>query len=355
MNRRFTFTRLGFAARLTVVCACLALVYATGSTALSQDAPPTGINENVPLPKIIGPWWTIAQNPDLGPLTGEGQVAANCSIWQAADGSWQLWSHLVGTKTPGEGRLIYRWQGAKLTDTDWTPMGIAIEADPGFGETLGGLQSPFVIKQKGEYLMVYGDWRHICLARSWDGKSFARQLNRDGMAGMFAEPDGARARDPMLLPIGNTFYLYYVAAVDGRAAVYCRTSTDLRRWSDRKKVLASGTPGSDNGSAAGPFVFSLPGDDAYYLFQTHASTGPSEYMTSVYWSRDPLDFGVDDDRKLVATLPTEVVRIFRHDGDYYILSLMSGMQGYKMASLEWALPDEPSEAGEGAEGSSQEP
>jgi len=326
---------MGFLERLTVIGVCCVLVFSTGSTAGAQDAPPDETAEKVLLPKIVGDWWTIGRNPDIGALTGERQVAANCAIWQAADGSWQLWSHLVGTKSPGNTRLLHRWQGEKLTDTNWQPMGIAMQADPGFGETLGGLMSPFVLKQQGEYLMVYGDFQHICLARSRDGKTFARQLNSDGMAGMFTEPDGGRAIDPMLLPIGDTYYLYYVVAAEGQTAVYCRTSTDLRSWSESTKVSSGGEPCSGGGAAAGPFVYSIPGDDAYYLFRTHSSLGPSEYMTSVYRSTDPLDFGVDSDEKLVTRLPTEVVRIFEHDGDYYILSLMSGMQGYKMARLEW--------------------
>ena len=338
MKRRSTFNPFGFAVVLTIVAA-LALNHATRSTEGAQNAIPAGNNENVLVPKVVGEWWTIARNPDLGPKTGEEQVAANFAIWQAEDDTWQLWAHLVGTKTLGKTRLFYRWQGEKLTDTDWNPLGIAMEADPGYGETPGGLQSPFVLKQKGEYLMVYGDWKHICLARSWDGKTFARQLNLDGMAGMFTQRDGGLARDPMLLPIGNTYYLYYVAAANDVAAVYCRTSTDLRTWSASKKVLAGGSPGSDGGSIAGPFVFSLPGEDAYYLFRTHTSLGDSEFATSVYRSTDPLDFGVDDDRHLLTTLPTEVVRVFDHEGDYYIVSLLPGMQGYQIARLKWVRHD----------------
>ncbi|PYV27847.1 MAG: hypothetical protein DMG27_02800 [Acidobacteria bacterium] len=58
---------------------------------------------------------------------------------------------LRDTAAPGKTRLFYRWQGAKLTDKDWQPMGIAMEADPGFGETEGGLQAPFVMKHNSEY------------------------------------------------------------------------------------------------------------------------------------------------------------------------------------------------------------
>lgn len=55
-------------------------------------------------------------------------------------------------------------------------MGIAMMADPNFGETEGGLQAPFVLKEKSNYYMFYGDFEHIALAKSMDGKTFARQL-----------------------------------------------------------------------------------------------------------------------------------------------------------------------------------
>jgi len=58
------------------------------------------------------------------------QQPVDFGIWQAADGSWQLWSCIRATSTPGKTRLFYRWQGKNLTDKDWTPMGIAMLADP---------------------------------------------------------------------------------------------------------------------------------------------------------------------------------------------------------------------------------
>ena len=83
---------MGFVARLTMIGVCCVLVLATGSTAGAQDAAPDETAEKVLLPKIVGDWWTIGRNPDIGALTGEGQVAANCAIWQAADGLFDTWS-----------------------------------------------------------------------------------------------------------------------------------------------------------------------------------------------------------------------------------------------------------------------
>ena len=81
------------------------------------------------MPQIDGEWWQIAGNPDLGPLTSEEQQPVDFSIWQAADGTWQLWSCIRHTKCGGKTRLFFRWEGNNLTDKDWRPIGIAMQAD----------------------------------------------------------------------------------------------------------------------------------------------------------------------------------------------------------------------------------
>jgi hypothetical protein len=73
-----------------------------------------------PAPRLAGPWWTIAGDPDLGPLTSPKQQPVDFGLWQAADGTWQLWFCIRGTKEPGKTRLFHRWEGAKLTDRDRT-------------------------------------------------------------------------------------------------------------------------------------------------------------------------------------------------------------------------------------------
>ena len=58
----------------------------------------SGAGENVPAPVIVGPWNTIATNPDLGPLTSEKQQPVDFGLWRAADGTWQLWSCVRSTR-----------------------------------------------------------------------------------------------------------------------------------------------------------------------------------------------------------------------------------------------------------------
>src|SRR5258705_1543401 len=139
------------------------------------------------MPVIQGDWWTVAGDPDLGSYTDPKQQPVDFAIWQAADGTWQLWSCIRGTKCGGKTRLFHRWEGKNLTDPNWEPMGIAMEARPDAGETAGGLQAPHVVKIGSLYHMLYGDWENICVATGENGKTFARRLNLNGKTGMFSE------------------------------------------------------------------------------------------------------------------------------------------------------------------------
>jgi hypothetical protein len=290
--------------------------------------------ETVLIPQIDGEWWQVAGDPDLGKYTTPKQQPVDFGIWQAADGTWQLWSCIRSTSAPGKTRVFYRWQGTSLTGTDWKPMGIAMEADPNFGETEGGLQAPYVVKEGSEYLMFYGDWEHIALAKSADGKTFARQLGPDGKSGMFTHGIGANTRDPMVLKIGETFHLYYTAYPERRGADYVRTSKDLKTWTPAKEVASGGSAGTGPGAAECPFVYFHKASNYYYLFRTqHYAEKP---QSSVYRSRNPLDFGVESDEYLVGTIPCAAPEIIEYDGHIYIAALLPNLKGIRIAKLKWA-------------------
>jgi len=219
------------------------------------------------VPRIDGDFWQIAGDPDLGKYTLPQQQPVDFGIWQAADGTWQLWSCIRFTAAPGKTRLLYRWQANRLTDRDWTPMGTAMMADPKFGETEGGLQAPFVLKEGSEYYMFYGNWEHIAKAKSEDGKTFARQLTSEGKSGMFGEGAGNNTRDPMVIKIGRLYYIYYTAYPDGHGYDFARTSKDLRHWSEHVKVAYGGSPGNAKYSAECPFVYYQKASGYYYLLR----------------------------------------------------------------------------------------
>ena len=285
------------------------------------------------IPQIDGPWWQVAGDPDLGELTDPEQQPVDFAVWQAADGTWQLWSCIRKTRCGGKTRLFHRWEGRKITDTDWKPMGIAMQADPKFGETPGGLQAPHVIKVDNVYYMFYGDWKHICLASSRDGKTFRRVLDDKGRPQLFTEDveTYANTRDPMVLPVGDTYYCYYCAFPHHKGAVYCRTSKDLRTWSKSTKVAFGGQAGTGPCQTECPHVVHRHG--WYYLF--HSQTYGVNAKGSVYRSKDPMNFGLDDDRFLVCTMPVATVEIFFDQGQEYIATLLPSLKGIRIARLKW--------------------
>lgn len=287
--------------------------------------------EPVLIPKISSEWWQVTGNPDLGKYTSEEQQPVDFGVWQAADGTWQLWSCIRKTKCGGNTRLFYRWQGNDLTNTDWEPMGIAMMADPNFGEHIGGMQAPYVITILDDYYMFYGDWEHICLAKGFDGKTFSRMLYPDNTAGMFSEGEGNNARDAMVIFHNGKYYCYYTAHPNRTGAIYCRTSTDLRQWSDSTRVSYGGSPGTEFWSAECPHV--VQHDGWFYLFRTHMYG--ENAITSVYRSKDPLDFGKDSDEYLVTQLQVAAPEIIKHNGKYYIAALMPSLQGIQIAEMSW--------------------
>lgn len=288
----------------------------------------------VPIPQIDGDFIQIAGDPDLGKYTSPKQQPVDFAIWQAADGTWQLWSCIRNTGLGGKTRLFYRWQANKLTDKDWTPMEIAMMADPNFGETEGGLQAPFVIKEGSEYFMFYGIWTHIAIAQSKDGKTFGRQLQQNGKSGIFSEGVDANTRDPMVLKIGNLYYIYYTAYLNDRGFVFARTSKDLLHWSDpAKKVAFGGSPGSGRYSSECPFVYYHRASGYYYLFRNQRYGQNAQF--AVYRSKDPLDFGLDNDRNLVETMPFAAPEIIESEGQTYIAVLLPSLKGIQIAKLKW--------------------
>jgi len=284
------------------------------------------------VPVIDGAWWIVAGNPDLGELDGgERQQPVDFAIWQAANGMWQLWSCIRGTKCGGKTRLLYRWQGKNLTDRDWEPMGIAMQADPKFGEQIGGLQAPYVLKINNLYHMFYGCWDAISLATSEDGITFNRKLNADGNSIIFSHEKGSNPRDPIVIRVGNLWLCYYTAFPNGKGYDYCRTSKDLKTWSEAKAVAFGGQAGTGGSSAECPFVvFRNP---YYYLFRTqHYADNP---QTSVYCSKDPMNFGINDDKYFICRLPVAAPEIILQGEQYYIAALLPNLKGIRIARLKW--------------------
>ncbi len=292
-------------------------------------------------PVIDGDWWEITSNPDLGGYTSPKQQPVDFAVWQAEDGTFQLWSCIRSTNSGGKTRLFYRWEGKSITDTSWTPMGIAMEADTTLGEEKSGLQAPFVLKENGRYFMFYGDWNRICLAESTDGKTFKRVVNDKGSPSLFT---GSlyNIRDPMVLKIDDTYYCYYCGhereddKLDHpKAAVFCRTSKDLKIWSDETIVSNGGSAQKGTnwfgGDCECPFV--VPIGSKYILFRNQVY-GESALNTQ-YCSGDPLNFGVDNDDFLIGQLPVAAPEIIKVRDQYYLVALKPGLNGMMAAKIKF--------------------
>lgn len=291
----------------------------------------------VDIPVIDGDWWQVAGNPDLGDYTTDKQEPVDFGVWRAADGTWQLWSCIRNTKCGGNSRLFYRWEGIKLTDSNWKPMGIAMEADVSLGETHGGLQAPYVIVVDGVYRMFYGDWNNICMATSEDGKNFKRMHIQDGRPALFSGPYN-NTRDPMVLPYGELYFCYYVGHnkdANPQSAVFCRISSDLLFWSEPIIAAHSGVAkkaGSWFGSDTEcPHVFRHNG--LYYLSRTQRYG--QDNLSTFYASPNPLAFGADDDRYRVGTLPIAAPEFIQYEGQDYVAALMPSLEGIRIAKLRW--------------------
>lgn len=201
-------------------------------------------------------------------------------------------------------------------------------------------QAPHVIVADGRYYMFYGGHNtelgecQICLATSDDGRLFERYRGQRGYSRVFVGP--GEARDPMVARIGELYYCYYCGHDKGRrkpCKVYCRTSADLYHWSDYREVSWGGhASGSHAWSAECPFVVLV--DGYYYLFRTSEYGPPAR--THVYRSRDPFDFGLDDDCKWVTTLRVAAPEIVQVGEQYYISSVEDRKGGVQLAKLKWA-------------------
>ncbi|GJM28937.1 MAG: hypothetical protein DHS20C17_15720 [Cyclobacteriaceae bacterium] len=310
--------------------------------------------QTVPVPKIDRNTWRIATNPDLGTYNTDRQQPVDFGIWQAADGTWQLWSCIRGSNFPGTSyttRFLYGWEGKSVTSENWAPQGIKWVADPSLGETPGGMQAPHVIKEDNYYYLFYGDWQRICLAKGHDGKSFERVLGGNGQPDLFSEHSyvnqfkhegnplfESHARDAMVIKRGSTYYCYYTSHItdpinDG--AAFVRTSVNMKDWSE--SVIVSHTPphagNSPRYSDECPHVVYLPEYGLFYLFVTQLYGKNSQ--TTVYASSNPLYFGVDDDSNKVCTLPIAAPEVVKSGDDYYIFYLTPELDGILGAKLEF--------------------
>jgi hypothetical protein len=138
----------------------------------------------------------------------------------------------------------------------------------------------------------------------------------------------------MVIKIGSVYRIYYTAYPNRHGADFVRTSKDLIHWSAATKVAYGGSGGDGPYSAECPFVYHHKQSGYYYLLRNQIYGHNAEFR--VYRSKDPTDFGRDDDKDLVETMPYAAPEIVESDGQTYLAVLRSDLHGIQLAKLKWA-------------------
>jgi hypothetical protein len=137
----------------------------------------------------------------------------------------------------------------------------------------------------------------------------------------------------MVLEVADTWHCYYTAYPDRKGAVYCRTSNDLEHWSDSTIVSQGGSAGDNAFSAECPHVVFHAPSGYYYLSRTQRYG--ENAMSSIYRSKNPLDFGPGTDDCLVCRLPIAAPEFILHQRQWYVAALAPTLKGIQIARLEW--------------------
>ena len=290
--------------------------------------------ETAPVPVIDSDFWRIGDAPDLDSLNGDDlskQHVVDHGFIKDNNEKWHLWACMRGTKVS---RLLYGWEGNSLTDGElWDQVGVVGRAQAAWGEQIADdgretMQAPYFRKVGDKYFCFYNS-NGARVMVSEDGANYERFKIKDDNNVLF-EKSG---RDVMVHVEGDTYYAYSTittVARDGwlRGFVSLRTSKDLVKWSDYTIVSEGGRGGNGPVSAESPFVQKYKG--YYFLFRSSSSTG----TCFVYRSKDPYNFGVNTDEKLVAELPVWAPEIILEDGEWFI-SDIADFQAVKLARLKW--------------------
>eukprot|EP01084_Bolivina_argentea_P266826 452740_1 len=318
-----------------------------------------------PIPRIVeSTWKNITSQPDLGNYSTANQQPVDFGVWQAKDGSYQLEACIRNTAIGGHTRLFYRWEQSEeniLSNEPWKPVGIDMIANTSYGEAEGGLQAPYVVLLNGTYHKFYGVWIGIAQATSEDGKTFQRALhinpkNNQTTSVLFSEfnPNTSNTRDPMLFAVDTSdkttsFHLIYSAIdANNHDGVYVRLLTarteyqskdilNFNQWSDYGMLIGYGGNSTGNGpwTSECPFVYYHRQSGYYYLFRTQHYSPAGHQLTTVFASKDPMAFGIDQtaDVMKVTTLSVCAPELLEINGKLYIFALRNDLTGHRFAEL----------------------
>ncbi len=198
---------------------------------------------------------------------GEKDEANDFTVFQAADGSWQIIGCVRDTTFPGFTRMLFQWETTNFFSVDWTEKGVLLTTDDGpdgIGYKTGTLQAPHVVKDGDLYYMIYNS-ANAHLMVSTNGKDWAHQKASDGSYTLFKLNKG---RDIMLLDnrdVDGLWYAFYCGKSDwknnGGNATYYHTAENITGPWSGAELLAKRPHWRDVES---PFIVRRGG--WYYLF-----------------------------------------------------------------------------------------
>lgn len=190
------------------------------------------------------------------------------------------------------------------------------------------LWAPYVLRYRGTYYM------YVCVGDKDTHRYAIHLLTSPDLQRWTRSPDnpllvdGFDARDPMVVPVGDHWVLYYTATTTpegGNHLVACVISRDLVHWANRRVVFIHPRAGTFGGPTESPFV--VRRGDHYYLFVCDGG------WTDVYLSHDPLHWEFAQRTARVQAHASEIVRDV--DGRWY-LSRTGWTDGpVQLAPLSW--------------------
>ncbi|HEY3284396.1 MAG TPA: hypothetical protein VGN26_19170 [Armatimonadota bacterium] len=266
------------------------------------------------------------------PSVGRGEpwyINDHCFI-QGSDG-WHLFG-ITHAKpaAPMEEKSFAHATSPDMLKTPWAQQPDALTFDKALGEA--HLWAPHVIKRGDAYYMFYcagsqkGNYFYrIHLATSKDLRTWTRYPDNPLFQDFFD------ARDPMVLEVDGTYYLYYTANLDRERmnhVVKVRTSKDLLHWSPARVALTHPETGTFGGPTESPFVVRY--GRHFYLF-----CGPdgAYHRTVVYRSPNPYHWEYSQQIYSFPSHAAEVVET--KDGHFYASDSGWDMAGVYLAPLEW--------------------
>jgi len=256
-------------------------------------------------------------------------VNDHCLI-QGADG-WHLYgiTHPQPANPMNE-RNFAHGTSPTLLQRPWQKQPFALSFDPEKGEN--HLWAPHVIRRGDTYYMFYcagsrvSNYHYrINLATSKDLRTWTRAKENPIFEDFYD------ARDPMVLEVDGTYYMYYTANLDkerNHHVVNVRTSRDLKNWSPAKVALVHPERGTFGGPTESPFVVRY--GDHFYLF-----VGPDGgyHATKVYRSPNPYAWSHADQ---IYGFPSHAAEVVQDaDGKYYATDSGWDLNGVFLAPLTW--------------------